>query len=537
MRVRQVLAALLAAAIAIALPRSAPAARTDVLHIGITAEPNSLMPLFALNDYEQFVERFIFDVLVTAAPDGRSFIPRLASEVPTIANGGVSKDGLTVTYKLRRNVRWHDGTPFNSDDVKFSFAAIMSPANNVPDRHGYDQVRSVDTPDKYTVVFHFKAPYAPAVSTIFSDGNPGAIVPAHLLRSLPNLNTIPFNAAPVGTGPYTFVRWTRGSSIELAANPNYYLGVPKIAKIEVRFFPDESTAINELRTGEIDAYTVGSETAYGQIKRIPSIVPVLTPIHGAANILVNMTEPIFSDVRVRRAIAFAIDKQAIVTRFTFGAAKVATADLPDFMWAYNPNVMRYPYDPAKSAALFRAAGWTPGADGVLSRGGKRFSIVLAYPVQSATARLVATTVQSYLRAAGVDAQLKGYPNNLMYGPYAAGGVYQTAKFDLAIYTMTFGVDPEAAARFECRTIPPNGLNYSRYCERAMDAAQEAGLRSPDQTVRKRAYGASQALLARDLPLVFLYWPSDVDAHSSRLEGYRPNPLTASWNAHEWSLRP
>jgi peptide/nickel transport system substrate-binding protein len=532
---KQLGAALLALLTALAAPASA--APVDRLTVAITAEPNSLMPLLALNDYEQFVNRFVFDVLVTAAPGGRGFIPRLASEVPTLANGGISKDGLTITYKLRHNVRWHDGAPFTSEDVKFSFAAMMNPANNVPDRHGYDQVRSVETPGKYTVVFRFKAPYAPAISTIFSDGTPSAILPAHLLRSLPNLNAIPFNSAPIGTGPYRFVRWTRGSSIELAANPDYYLGAPKIPRIEIRIFPDENTAINQLRTGEVDAFTIASESGYGQIKRIPGIVPVLTPIHGAANILVNLTEPLLQDVRLRRAIAFAIDKQAIVTRFTFGAAKVATADLPDFMPAYNPNVARYPYDPAKAAALLRQAGWRPGADGVLARDGKRLSLVIAFPQQSATSRLVSATVQSYLRAAGIDAQLKGYPNNIMFGAYANGGIYQTAKFDLAIYTMTFGVDPDSSARFECGAIPPNGLNYSRYCNKAMDAAQEAGLRTPDEGKRKQAYGVSQALLARDVPLVFLYWPSDVDAHSARLHGYRPNPLTASWNAQEWTLSP
>ena len=146
-------------------------------------------------------------------------------------NGGISKDGLTITYHLRHGVRWHDGAPFDSGDVKFTWQAIMNPRNNVVSRRGYDQVASVDTPDDYTVVFHMKRFFAPAIDTIFGESDtPYRILPRASARErIPISIRSPFNSAPVGTGPYRFVRWLRGDRIVLAANPAYFRGAPKIA--------------------------------------------------------------------------------------------------------------------------------------------------------------------------------------------------------------------------------------------------------------------------------------------------------------------
>jgi peptide/nickel transport system substrate-binding protein len=512
-----------------------PAARRDVLRIGMATEPNSLSPLFALNDYEQFVDRLAFDVLVTVGSDGRTLLPRLAATVPTLANGGISADGKTIVYHLRRNVRWQDGAAFSSADVAFSFAALMNPANNVPNRHGYDMVRAVRTPDPYTVVFELKRAYAPAITNLFGDEAPNPILPRHLLAKYPDLNRVSFNQLPIGTGPFRVVRWDRGQSVELVANDRYYLGKPKLRRISVRFVPDEATLIDELRTGELDVFTQGSVNAFRQIKTLPGTAFVLADIHGASNVLINNSRPALRDVRVRRAIAYAIDKRTIVERFTAGAATVATEDLPSFMWAYDPNVATYPYDPGRARALLRAAGWQPGPGGTLQKNGRPLGLVFAYAQTNATARLISVQIQSYLEAVGIGVDLKGYNGSMMFAPFSAGGVYQGGNFDLAWYTMTLGIDPDSSGRFTCGAVPPRGQNYSRYCNAEMDAAQFAGLATFDERARKRAYARSQELLARDVPIVFVFWPKDAEAFDKRLRGYAPNPITPAWNAQEWSF--
>jgi peptide/nickel transport system substrate-binding protein len=529
-------AAVLFAACACAASSAPAAARADTttLRIGMTTDPNSLSPLFALNDYEQAVDRLIFDVLVSVGADGRTLIPRLAQTVPTLANGGISDGGRTITYHLRRNVRWHDGVPFTSKDVSFSVAAIMNPANNVPNRHGYDQIAKVETPDAYTVVFRMKRVFAPAITTLFGDGTPGAILPEHLLGRLPDLNRVDFNEHPIGTGPYALLRWQRGASIELAANAAYYSGRPKIDRISIRIVPDDTTAVNQLRSHELDAFIEATLTSYAQMRSIPGVRVALSDLHGAANVVLNTTRPDLQDVRVRRAIAAAIDKAALVRDATFGAATVATQDLPSFMWAYDPLARGESYNPAEARALLAAAGWRPGPDGVVVRGGRRLSLTFAYAQNNATARIAAVTIQSYLRAVGIDTQLKGYNSAIMFAPYAAGGVYQSGNFDLAWYVMTLGIDPDAFSRFTSGAIPPNGQNYSRYRSHQMDAAQAAGLATFDRNARKLAYARSQDLLARDVPVVFVWWPKNVAAYDARLRGFAPNPITPTWNAQDWS---
>ncbi len=511
------------------------AAAGQVLRIGMTTEPNSLSPLFSLNDYEQFVDRLAFDVLVTVGSDGRTLLPRLAAQVPTLANHGVSADGKTITYHLRRNVRWQDGVPFTSADVKFSYDALMNPANNVPNRHGYDEIRDVRTPDRYTVVFDMKRAYAPAITNLFGDEAPNPILPSHLLGKYPDLNRVPFNQLPVGTGPFRVERWDHGQSVELVANDDYYLGKPKLRRISVRFIPDEATMIDQLRTHELDLFTQGSVNAFRQIKSLPGIAYVLVDNHGASNVLLNNTRPMLKDVRVRRAIAAAIDKKTIVERFTAGAGTVATEDLPSFMWAYDPKVRAGSYDPARARALLRAAGWQPGPGGTVQKNGAPLDLVFAYAQNNVTARLISVQIQAYLAAVGIGVELKGYNGSMMFAPLSAGGVYQGGNFDLAWYTMTLGIDPDSSGRFTCGAVPPNGQNYSRYCNKEMDAAQFAGLATFDQNARKRAYAKSQELLARDVPIVFVFWPKDSEAFDQRLHGFAPNPITPAWNAQEWSL--
>jgi len=528
-----------AAAIAFAacvVPLAGANATPPVLRIGMPAQPNSLNPIFALFDEETLADRLVFDVLVTVAADGRTLLPRLAAVVPSRENGGISADGLTLTYHLRRGVRWSDGAPFTSRDVKFSYQAIENPNNNVGNRHAYDLIRSVSTPDDYTVVFRMKSVYAPALTDIFSDETPGGIIPAHLLAKYRDLNQVPFNQSPVGTGPYKVVRWDRGQSVEYVRNDAYYLGRPKIERISLRFVPDEANAVNQLRTGELDLFTQGSINAYGLAKNVAGIATALVDIHGASNLLINTTRAQFKDVRVRRAIAYAIDKAAIARRVTFGAGTVATEDLPAYMWAYEPNVQRYDYDPARARALLKAAGWIPRPDGIVVKNGAPLTAVLAFAQDNVTARLVSVQLQSYLRSAGIDVQLKGYAASMMFAGYSAGGIYQGGNFDLAWYTMTLGTDPESATRFTCSSIPPNGQNYSRYCNPEMDAAERDGLRTFDRAARKRAYARTQRLLARDVPVVFVFWPKDTEEFTPRLRGFAPNPVTPTWNAHEWELR-
>jgi peptide/nickel transport system substrate-binding protein len=499
-----------------------------VLRIGIQAGPNTLNPLIASNTTESMLTRLTHDILVSIDGTGRKQVPMLAAEVPTLENGGVSRDGLTITYKLRHNVLWHDGVPFTSKDVKFTFDAIMNTRNNVISRQGYVLVRSVDTPDDYTVVFHMKQRFAPAV-------NPYSIVPAHLLAKYPDVNNLPYNSAPIGTGPYKLKEWARGDHLEYVANDKYFLGAPKLKDIIVKIIPDENTEINQLRTHEIDWQFEASPEEYSQLKTIPNLNIVLQDRNEYERIQINTKHTPLDDVRVRQAFAFAIDTRKLVNDLTYGSAAVADQDLPPFMWAHAGDVSRYSPDLGRARALMRAAGFTPGPDGVLQRHGQRLSLQLTYNTSNATRRRGVVEVQSMLRQLGVETEVKPYIATLLFAPYGMGGILQTGRYDIGWSGWVAGIDPDNSSLWLCRAQPPNGSNETHYCTPQMDAAQQQALVNFDIPTRKAAYARIEAMLTRDQPQIVLWWPRQIQPINPDFKNFTPNPVTASWNAYQWEI--
>ena len=263
------------------------------LRIATSLSPNTFNPILSTQQVETFVEAFVFDPLVATDAQGRD-VPILAATVPTLDNGGISRDGLTITYRLRRNVRWQDGAPFTSRDVAFTFDAIMNPATAVATRHGYDQVIRVETPDRFTAVFRLKRPFAPAVRTFFAHSDaPYYILPAHLLAQYPDLNRVPFNQKPIGTGPFRFVRWLRGDRIEYAANDDYFLGRPKLRKIVVHLVPDENTIASQVRAREVDWFSAATPRMYPQLTSVDGIDVRLVPMNANDAIIFNTEHPPF----------------------------------------------------------------------------------------------------------------------------------------------------------------------------------------------------------------------------------------------------
>ena len=506
------------------------------LRIAIQSEPVTLNPVLSASTTEGLLNRLTFDTLVSVKADGKTLVPILATSVPTVANGGISRDGLTIAYHLRSGVKWQDGVPFSSKDVKFTWQAMMNNNNNVNERVGYEDVRDVDTPDARTVVFHLKHKFAPFVNTVFSESDsPVCIVPEHILGKYKNVNRVPFNELPIGTGPFKVVRWVRGDHIELTANPDYFMGPPKLKTIVVREIPDENTSINELRTHDIDWMFEPSPNLYNVLKTLPDTTIHLVDQPGTLRLLINLQRPEFKDIRVRRAIAYAVDKKSLVDRLTGGSARVAGADQPPFSWAYRPNVRSYGPDVAKARALLMQAGYGPGPNGILAKNGRPLSIELSTNSANATRRLVQTQVQAMLQAAGIDAQVKNYPGNLFFATFGQGGVLSNGKYDLAIYGWIAGIDPDDHSLYACDEVPPRGVNYSHYCSPAMDSAQSAALSSYDEPPRKKAYYAIQGLIATDVPEIIVWYPRTPQATNPDFKGFAPNPVNEAWNAYQWEI--
>ncbi len=201
----------------------------STLRLYLPSDPHTLLPLLGTTHEESDVARLMFDPLFDYDSDN-ALVPILASSIPARSNGGISADGLSITIHLRQNVRWHDGVPFTSADVVYTIHAVLDDHNNVSNRELYKEIADVDAVDAYTVRFHLKEPQ----SSFFANIGAGyPIVPSHLLQGSAHMATDGFNAMPVGTGPYRFVRWDRGDHLELTANGTYFLGSPKIVHIVI----------------------------------------------------------------------------------------------------------------------------------------------------------------------------------------------------------------------------------------------------------------------------------------------------------------
>ncbi len=488
--------------------------------------PRTLNPLLATQTVEASIARLTTDILVSADAKG-NFVPRLAREVPTHENGGISADGKTITYHLRSGVLWHDGVPFTSRDVRFSYDAIMNKNNDVISRHGYDLITRVDTPDPLTVVFHLKAPFAPFISVIFGESDsPYAIVPEHLLAKYKSIDNIPYNSAPVGTGPFKFVRWIRGDRIEFVRNDKYYLGKPKIEKIIWRLVPDENTEVQLMRTHEADWMYETTVGAYKTIKDKPEVTIVLPDVNGYEALMMNSGKGPTADVRIRRAIAMAIDKTRLANELTYGAGTVATGDLPAFMWAFDPSVKNLPYAPDAAAKAMAALGYTPQ---------KPLQLDLVYEQSAAVNRALLVQIQSALKPIGIDVHGRAQLSSIIYGGYSAGGTLSTGRYQMAFYQWYAGIDPDNSAQFLCANRPPNGYDHSFYCSPAMDAAQAEALGSYENAKRKPAYGKIEALLVHDVPLDFFWWFRNVQVLNPDLHGFNPNPVVETWDISTWSI--
>jgi peptide/nickel transport system substrate-binding protein len=508
---------------------------TGILRIALPISPTQLNPLLAENTNETFVDSLVFSQLVTIDDKGNE-VPDLAAIVPTLKNGGISKDGKTITYHLRRNVKWHDGVAFTSEDVKFSWQAILNTSNNVLSRGPYMRISRVDTPDPYTVVFHYKQLFAPAVDTIFGESDsPYRIVPAHLLAKYPNINQVPFDSSPIGTGPFKFIRWLRGDRIVFAANPDYFLGRPKLDQIIVKIVTDDNTTQAQLRSHEVDLALEINSTTYHALADAPQIVRKLVPSPEWEGMLFNWTRAPFTDSVVRHAVVLATDSATIASKNEFGTARVATADLSPFYWAFDSSLKPAVYDPAQAARLLDADGWRVGAGGIRTKNGVRLSMQIAYGQGSVLARDIAIEMQQSLQKIGIDLQVKSYSYALLYAAAQDGGIFNSGKFDIAFYAWNAGADPDNSSQWMCDQVPPAGNNASRYCNAQMDAAQRLALSTPDRGARKRAYADIESLLLRDAPAVFFFYPNLHYAYSPSLRGFTPNGIDEGWNAYQWSI--
>ena len=470
---------------------------------------------------------FVFD------DKGRT-IPSLCLTVPTKANGLISPDGKTLTFRLRHGVRWQDGAPFTSADVAFTVKLILDPHTNVLTREGWDDIASVATPDAYTAIFHLKKPYAAFVNRFFTPVDNPAILPEHLLAGR-DINRAAYNDLPVGTGPFKYVSWDRGRDVVMEANPYFWGSKPKLQRVIYEVIPDANTVETRLRTHELDAYVRVATDQLEQVRAYAGVRLIGYDTDSYGHIDFNLSRPVFYDVRVRQAIAHAIDVKLLWRKVDRESGFLACTPISHLSWAFDAHAPCMNYDLAESARLLDAAGWHLGADGLRRKNGIVMRLQFAGSVGNPGLDARVAIIQDALAKLGIGVDYVRYSTNQLFASYGGGGIVATGKYDLTSYAWSLPPDPDVSNLVACSRIPPKGQNYLHYCNPKVDAALQDALVTYDRSRRRADYITVQELLGRGVPFVVLSQRTDHIGMGVGVSGLRPGPSMVFWNPQDLAV--
>jgi peptide/nickel transport system substrate-binding protein len=439
----------------------------------------------------------------------------------------VSKDGLVITFHLRKGVRWHDGQPFTADDVLYSYQVIIDPKTPTAYSGDFLKVKKAEVLDLYTFRVSYAKPFAPA---LMSWGMP-FILPKHLLAGR-DITTSPLTRHPVGTGPYKLKEWIGGQKIVLVSNPDYFEGRPYIDGYITRIIPDMATMFLELRANGIDTmgltplqYTRETEnkfffTNFNKYRYLNFAYTYMG---------YNLKNPLFTDKRVRQAIAYAVNKKEIIDGVLLGLGKDATGPYKPGTWVYNPNVKQYPYAPMKARALLAEAGWKDkNGDGILEKNGKPFAFEIITNEGNELRAKCAQIIQRRLSEVGIQVRIRtiewaAFTNNFI----------RKRKFDATILGWNIPMEPDLYDVFHSSKTKPDELNFISYNNPEVDRLIEKGRGTFSQAERKKYYDRMQEIIADDQPYLFLYVPDALPIYQKRFRGIEVAPAGIGYNFIKW----
>ena len=564
----------------------------DVLRIGRGQDPGTMMPYTDNTLIGTYMRGFVFDSLTTRNEKAQ-VLPDLALYVPTIENGGAYWVGtgdakhLVVKYKLKRGIKWADGTDFTSNDILFTFKLWLNPDFPAASRQGAQVFSTVDNPDAYTLICSFltwpqaqaliardAATYGfmqsfvdqkiPVTQPLYNEQF-GAILPEHTLGSMApgSIDGSDYSLTPFGTGPYKVSKWETGQEMTLDANPNYnvFVDKPVIKQIYSPLFADNKQLGVGMDTNNIDMATSESLT--------PDLLPSLLAIQQKGKVKVyniasagyehvdfNTQKAPFNDVRLRQAVAFALDVNAINQAVFGGGVTLINSYIANTSWASieNPDNMakfpdiasklpKYTFNVDKSKALLDAAGWVPGSDGIRVKNGQKLSIHWLTTTK-AYRKQIATIQQQMLAAVGIESIPDIKPSGQVFAEPPDGPLYSGSygDFGVVVFAWAFTTDePAAVGTFDTTQIPSaangfaggNDVFYSNPTADGYARAAEAALGHSD--ARIQAYMQHQLIIAQDLPSYPLFSLPTTWLAKNTIQNFKPDAYQFNYNAQQWYL--
>jgi len=466
----------------------------NTLVMVIESSPTNLDPRVGQDAYSERIDNLIFDDLLSRG-DNLDVAPGLAErwEIP---------DPLTYVFHLHHGVKFHDGHPLTARDVKWTFDSLLAGKIRSTKAAAYRFVDHLDAPDDYTVVFHMKEPDAALLWNI-SDGAMGIV---------PYGSGDEISRHPMGSGPFRFVSAETDKEVIIERNDEYWAEKVKVARVRFAVVPDATTQALELRKGSADLIINGSfpSDAVLTLEREPSLAVDSAPGTEVQYLGFNLRDPILKDVRVRQAIAYALDRRPMIEYLWHGEAQPARSVLPPQSWAYNGNVPSYDHDPDKARALLDAAGYTV-------TNGVRFHITMKTSTTEST-RLMVAVMQQQLHEVGIVLDIRSFESATFFADVTHGA--------FQLYSLRWiggNEDPDIFYVFHSSRFPPKGTNRGHYSNPKVDALIDEARREVDPSVRKPIYAKIQRILAEELPYIDLWYLDNVVVRNKRVVNLKLNP--------------
>jgi peptide/nickel transport system substrate-binding protein len=491
----------------------------DIIVQGGIGDASNLIPLLASDKPSHDIAGLVYNSLV-------KYDKNINTVGDLAESWEVAPNGLMITFRLRRGVKWHDGQPFTAADVLYTYQVTVDPKTPTAYAGDFLKVKKAEVLDDYTFRITYDKPFAPA---LVSWG--ASILPKHLLSGT-DITRSPLTRHPIGTGPYKFKEWVAGQKIVLVANPDYFEGRPYIDGYITRIIPDMATMFLELRGQGIDISGLSplQYTRQTESKLFQKNFNKYRYLSFAYTYLgYNLKNPLFTDKKVRQAISYAINKEAIISGVLLGLGKPATGPFKPGTWPYNGNIKIYNFDQQKAKDLLREAGWKDiNGDGVLEKDGKPFVFELVTNQGNETRQKCAEIIQRQLAEVGITVKIR-----ILEWASFVNDFIGKRRFDAVIMGWTIPSDPDAYDVWHSSKTAPEELNFISYKNTEADEMLERGRSTFDQRERKKYYDRFQEILAEEQPYTFLYVPDALIIINSRFRGIEPAPIGLNHNFIQW----
>lgn len=437
----------------------------------------------------------------------------------------VTDDGKTITFKLRKNVTWHDGKPFTSADVLFTYQMLVASTTRTPFSSDYLLVKTAEAPDPFTFRVTYGEPFAPALES-WGMG----MIPKHIFET-GDINNHPANRNPIGTGPYVFKEWKTDEKIVLEANPDYFEGRPHMDRFVYRIIPDLSVQFLELRQGTLSIMSPTPDQYNGYEEFFWAYNKFRYPAFQYTYIGFNLKNPLFQDKRVRQAIAHAIPKKEIIDGVYQGLAVPSTGPFPPTSWAYDKDVPDREFNPALATSLLKEAGWedTDG-DGWLDQNGKPFQFTLMTNQGNKVRESIAQIAQNSLKKIGIDMNIRIMEWSVFIHKYI-----DQREFEATLLGWNLSRDPDAFSIWHSSQRGEKQYNFVSYSNPEVDKLLILGRKTFGVNKRKPIYHKIHKILAEDVPYVFLVTPESLPVVHKKILGVEKAPAGIGWNFIHWFI--